>query len=159
MSGHAAYLASLGEDQEGVIDNADVFKDDPGAPSWIREWRGPFTIRITKRASRESTTVRVAELAAGHGTSTPALEPRPRAEQDPRVEAISRPCAELPGSQSIGRHERPDTPSAGLSLSELMAAVRRLSEDDYTTLRDSMRAWDYADYEGEPEDLARLRHE
>lgn len=46
-----AYLVSLpaGDDLAdafGVIDNDDVFKADPDAPEWVREWRGPFTIRI-----------------------------------------------------------------------------------------------------------------
>lgn len=31
----------------GVLDNDDVFKRDPAAPEWVREWRGPFTIRVT----------------------------------------------------------------------------------------------------------------
>jgi hypothetical protein len=30
----------------GVLDNDDVFKDDPAAPGWVREWRGPFSIRV-----------------------------------------------------------------------------------------------------------------
>lgn len=32
----------------GVLDNDDVFKDDPAAPEWIRNWRGPFDIRIRR---------------------------------------------------------------------------------------------------------------
>ena len=49
----AAYLLRLLHDRDesltdgwGVTDNDDRFKNDPGAPEWIREWRGPFTIRI-----------------------------------------------------------------------------------------------------------------
>jgi hypothetical protein len=33
-------------DEWGVLDNDDQFKHDPAAPEWIREWRGPFDIRI-----------------------------------------------------------------------------------------------------------------
>ncbi len=36
----------------GVLDNDDVFKNDPDAPQWVREWHGPFTIRITGTDSR-----------------------------------------------------------------------------------------------------------
>ncbi len=52
---HWAYLARTalahGEDQagpEGVLDQDDVFKADPAAPQWVREWRGPFTIRVRR---------------------------------------------------------------------------------------------------------------
>jgi hypothetical protein len=50
---HRAYLAGLfleatGEPPDGVLDRDDVFKADPAAPQWVREWRGPFTIRVTK---------------------------------------------------------------------------------------------------------------
>ncbi len=31
---------------EGVLDNDDMFKDDPDAPDWVRSWTGPFTIHI-----------------------------------------------------------------------------------------------------------------
>lgn len=31
-----------------VQDNSDVLKDDPNAPEWVREWSGPFTIRVTR---------------------------------------------------------------------------------------------------------------
>lgn len=34
--------------RDGAVDNDDVFKDDPAAPAWVREWRGPFTIRIVE---------------------------------------------------------------------------------------------------------------
>jgi hypothetical protein len=47
------YLNGCGErrhesltDFDGVLDNDDVFKRDPGAPAWIRDWHGPFTIRV-----------------------------------------------------------------------------------------------------------------
>lgn len=36
------------DDWRGVIDNDDVLKRDPAAPEWIREWRGPFTIRVRR---------------------------------------------------------------------------------------------------------------
>ena len=32
---------------QGVVDRDDVFLNDPAAPQWIREHRGPFTIRLT----------------------------------------------------------------------------------------------------------------
>jgi hypothetical protein len=49
-----AYLTRLADRQgenledpvNGVLDSDDLFKDDPGAPEWVREWRGPFTIRM-----------------------------------------------------------------------------------------------------------------
>jgi hypothetical protein len=51
---HAGYLAALSEvrhesplHHDGVLDNDDVFRNDPAAPEWVRYWRGPFTIRIT----------------------------------------------------------------------------------------------------------------
>lgn len=31
----------------GVVDRDDVFLNDPAAPQWIREHRGPFTIRLS----------------------------------------------------------------------------------------------------------------
>lgn len=34
---------------DGVLDNDDMFKDDPNAPEWIRTWHGPFDISITRR--------------------------------------------------------------------------------------------------------------
>jgi predicted RNA-binding Zn-ribbon protein involved in translation (DUF1610 family) len=33
---------------DGIVDNADVFKSDPAAPKWIRDWTGPFTIRVRR---------------------------------------------------------------------------------------------------------------
>jgi hypothetical protein len=48
-----AYLARLVDgglgdlsDPYGVLDNDDWFSDDPAAPEWVRNWQGPFTIRI-----------------------------------------------------------------------------------------------------------------
>jgi hypothetical protein len=32
----------------GAVDNDDLFQGDPAAPAWIRDWRGPFTIRIIR---------------------------------------------------------------------------------------------------------------
>jgi hypothetical protein len=32
----------------GIVDNDDVFKSDPAAPEWVRDWQGPFTIRIRR---------------------------------------------------------------------------------------------------------------
>ena len=29
-----------------ALDTDDVFQDDPAAPQWVRDWQGPFTIRI-----------------------------------------------------------------------------------------------------------------
>lgn len=34
------------DDPFGVLDNDDVLKDDPKAPEWVREWRGPFNIHV-----------------------------------------------------------------------------------------------------------------
>jgi hypothetical protein len=34
---------------QGAVDNDDVFKSDPAAPPWVRDWPGPCTIRITRR--------------------------------------------------------------------------------------------------------------
>lgn len=51
------YLAGLEtlstslDDPFGVTDNDDQFQDDPDAPAWIRDWRGPFTIRIRRERS------------------------------------------------------------------------------------------------------------
>lgn len=41
------------DDEFGVLDRDDVFKEDPAAPDWVREHRGPFTIRI-RRTSEPS---------------------------------------------------------------------------------------------------------
>lgn len=38
-------------DRDGILDVHDVFKDDPAAPAWVRDWRGPFTIRVRQAAS------------------------------------------------------------------------------------------------------------
>jgi len=35
--------------ENGVTDTDDVFKEDPAAPEWVRQWRGPFTITITRQ--------------------------------------------------------------------------------------------------------------
>jgi hypothetical protein len=50
---HLDYLADVAarrreslDDGEGVLDNDDLFKDDPDAPEWVRSWRGPFAIRV-----------------------------------------------------------------------------------------------------------------
>lgn len=29
-----------------ILDNDDVFHADPAAPEWVREWKGPFSIRL-----------------------------------------------------------------------------------------------------------------
>lgn len=34
----------------GVIDNDDMLRSDPDAPDWVRDWRGPFTIRVRVEA-------------------------------------------------------------------------------------------------------------
>jgi hypothetical protein len=50
---HLDYLAAVAarrdeslDDGKGVLDNDDMFKDDPDAPEWVRSWPGPFTIRV-----------------------------------------------------------------------------------------------------------------
>ncbi|MEV4078725.1 hypothetical protein AB0J43_00335 [Nonomuraea fuscirosea] len=48
---------------EGAVDNDDVFKDDPAAPAWVHAWRGPFTIRITRKPSVEQAAGTVHEQA------------------------------------------------------------------------------------------------
>ena len=52
---------------EGAVDNDDVFKDDPAAPTWVRGWRGPFTIRISRKLAEEDAVPGIFEdiLAAG----------------------------------------------------------------------------------------------
>lgn len=53
------YLARLEAHSEpldqpgGAVDNDEVFKDDPAAPAWVRDWHGPFTIRITRKPTGE----------------------------------------------------------------------------------------------------------
>lgn len=37
---------------DGALDIRDRFRDDPAAPEWIRQWPGPFTIRIARRPER-----------------------------------------------------------------------------------------------------------
>lgn len=34
------------ENSGEYLDRDDVLKDDPAAPAWVREWRGPFTITV-----------------------------------------------------------------------------------------------------------------
>lgn len=50
LRSHGDYLAFLRRTQgEGtLIDSNDVFKADPAAPEWVREWSGPFTIDLTE---------------------------------------------------------------------------------------------------------------
>jgi len=50
---HLDYLAAVADrrhesldDGEGVLDNDDMFKEDPDAPEWVRSWTGPSTIRV-----------------------------------------------------------------------------------------------------------------
>ena len=52
---HRNYLADTAQARgvdvragQEVLDNDDVFAADPAAPAWVREWRGPFTIRIRR---------------------------------------------------------------------------------------------------------------
>ena len=67
------YLARLEAHSEaldqpgGAVDNDDVFKSDPGAPAWVRDWRGPFTIRISRKLAEEDAGPGIFEaiLAAG----------------------------------------------------------------------------------------------
>jgi hypothetical protein len=67
------YLARLEAHSEpldgphGAVDNDDVFKGDPAAPEWVRGWRGPFTIRITRKLAGEDAVPGIfgAILAAG----------------------------------------------------------------------------------------------
>jgi hypothetical protein len=37
---------------EDGLDNDDLLKDDPAAPEWVREWRGPFSIHVRKEDTR-----------------------------------------------------------------------------------------------------------
>jgi hypothetical protein len=39
---------------EGVLDNDDVFREDPAAPEWVRRHQGPFTIHV-RRETRDAT--------------------------------------------------------------------------------------------------------
>ena len=53
--GNRDYLVRLETQSEpldqpgGAVDNDNVFKDDPAAPAWVRDWSGPFTIRISRK--------------------------------------------------------------------------------------------------------------
>ena len=40
----------------GVLDDDDVFIDDPAAPEWVRRWRGPFTIQVFQARAATITT-------------------------------------------------------------------------------------------------------
>ena len=40
----------------GVLDDDDVFIDDPAAPEWVRRWRGPFTIQLFQARAATITT-------------------------------------------------------------------------------------------------------
>lgn len=67
---YLARLEARGEplDQpEGAVDNDDVFKGDPAAPQWVRNWQGPFVIRITRQLAEEAAVSGIFEaiLAAG----------------------------------------------------------------------------------------------
>lgn len=37
-----------------VLDNDDVFKSDPNAPEWVREYRGPFDIHIRREEEEDA---------------------------------------------------------------------------------------------------------
>lgn len=40
-----------------MLDTDDIFKCDPAAPKWVREWKGPFTItveRVRERPKKKS---------------------------------------------------------------------------------------------------------
>jgi hypothetical protein len=52
-AGFSRYLGQLAIRQrsglnaeDGLLDNDDIFKSDPDAPELVRNWRGPFTIRL-----------------------------------------------------------------------------------------------------------------
>lgn len=57
VEAHAGYFKRLvtrefggvWNDDGELLDNDDVLKGDPAAPQWVREWRGPFTIYVTRR--------------------------------------------------------------------------------------------------------------
>lgn len=38
-------------DEQGVLDCDDVFMADPAAPGWVRDWQGPFSIRVTRHGA------------------------------------------------------------------------------------------------------------
>lgn len=42
----ATLLAEI-EAEDRALDAHDALKDDPNAPEWVRDWRGPFDIHIT----------------------------------------------------------------------------------------------------------------
>lgn len=44
-----ALVARNGNSVVDVLDNDDRFKDDSAAPVWVREWVGPFSIRLSRR--------------------------------------------------------------------------------------------------------------
>lgn len=37
---------------EGVMDRDDLLRSDSNAPAWIREWNGPFTIRVYRSSAQ-----------------------------------------------------------------------------------------------------------
>lgn len=39
----------LDDELLGVLDAQDRFQDDPAAPEWIRNWSGPFSIRVFRQ--------------------------------------------------------------------------------------------------------------
>lgn len=43
------HAADHTEAYTGLIDRDDAFQADPAAPTWVRDWRGPFTIRLVRR--------------------------------------------------------------------------------------------------------------
>jgi hypothetical protein len=73
-----AYLARLDahgeslDSPQGAVDNDDVFKGDPAAPQWVRDWSGPFTIRITRQARTWNVVAPVVALIRA-GTAAEAI--------------------------------------------------------------------------------------
>lgn len=61
---HLAYFDALAMKDEGgwdaaglmnigILDNDDVLRNDPTAPAWVRNWHGPFIIRVQRVAREE----------------------------------------------------------------------------------------------------------
>jgi hypothetical protein len=47
---HTAYVIAMlarADDTHDVLDYDDVFRHDPAAPAWVRDWHGPFDIHLT----------------------------------------------------------------------------------------------------------------
>lgn len=47
VAANRAYFDRLEKDIDHTLDADDMLMGDPDAPQWVREWSGPFTIRVS----------------------------------------------------------------------------------------------------------------